>query len=137
MCFLRSIWDKWVWLLSSSAWGTGRVWEVAAVAVAHAGSPCPPAGAQQSLAVLSLPEPGRSPSPHTSGTLLPSRTWLHFGAGWGAEGFQLSPESLPAVIKPTSPFQRLPALLATVSQPTALSPPLLLQLRLWGSGRRR
>lgn len=36
MCSCRSIWDKWVWLLSSLDLGTGRVWEV--TGVGHAGS---------------------------------------------------------------------------------------------------
>lgn len=100
-CFLRSIWDKWVWLLSSSAFGMGRVWEVAAMAVAHAGSPCCHAGPrstrQRHKAALGsgswrTTESGCAHpcqcladllplTPRGRCLLLPSRTWLQFGAG--------------------------------------------------------
>lgn len=97
-------------LISSSASGTGRVWEVAAVAVAHAGSLCHRAGPcstrQWHTAVLGSGSwhttPDRAhpasarwicfPSHLWDCLLLPSQTWLHFGARWGADGFQLSPE---------------------------------------------
>lgn len=101
-CFLRSIWGKWVWLLSSSAFGMGRVWEVAAMAVAHAGSPCCHAGPrstrQRHTAALGsgswrttvwlcspLPVPGGSASPHTSGTL-PAAAQPYLAAVWGRLG---------------------------------------------------
>lgn len=136
-CFLRSIWGKWVWLLSSSAFGMGRVWEVAAMAAAHAGSPCCHAGPrstrQRHTAALGsgswrTTESGcahpcqclADPLPLTPRgrcLLLPSRTWLQFGAGWGSRWVSAFPSLTPCCDQTSLAFPEAPQPLQGVTQP--------------------